>query len=199
MKELVIATQNPNKAKEIRKILPPEIEVFTASEKGIHSSPEETENTLFGNALIKARHVHKQLNDPSILVMSDDSGLFVEALDGAPGVHSARFAGENASDEDNLNLLLDKLKGKIKRKATFKCRIVLLSSHDTQRFDGEVNGEIIEVPRGNQGFGYDPVFIPINYTQTFAELDSEIKNKISHRAVALEKFRNYFIKNLSKY
>ena len=198
MKELVIATQNPNKAKEIRKILPPEIKVFTASEKGIHSSPEETENTLFGNALIKARHVHEQLHDQSKLVMSDDSGLFVEALDGAPGVHSARFAGENASDEDNLNLLLEKLKGKIKRKAKFKCCIVLLNLQDTLRFDGEVSGEIIEVPHGKRGFGYDPVFIPNNYTKTFAELDSEIKNKISHRAVALEKFKNYFVKNLSK-
>lgn len=149
---------------------------------------DEDQPTLEGNALKKARYVHSVTGLPSL---SDDTGLEVDALDGAPGVYSARYAGENVTYQDNVLKLLRELEGESERSARFRTVVALVSSEDENLFHGVCNGVILTEQRGEKGFGYDPVFKPEGYDQTFAELSSEVKNEISHRGRAVHKFISF--------
>lgn len=151
----------------------------------------EDQPTLQGNALKKARYVARQTKLPAL---SDDTGLEVEALDGGPGVYSARYAGENATYEDNVMKLLKELKGKSNRKAQFRTVAALVTEEKEFTFEGICRGQIIEDQKGSKGFGYDPVFLPDGYDKTFAELDSSTKNAISHRGKAVQKFVEFLRK-----
>ena len=148
----------------------------------------ETADTLEGNATQKAEFIYSRINSDCF---ADDTGLEVEALGGEPGVYSARYAGENCSFSDNVNKLLNNMKGKTNRKARFRTAIALLFNGEEYLFEGIVNGSIIEEKRGNSGFGYDPIFVPENYTETFSELGNDIKNQISHRAKAVKKLIDF--------
>lgn len=178
---LVFATNNLHKLEEIRKITTDSIQIVSLKDCGFNSDIEETKDSLEGNAKLKAETVFMATGHPCF---ADDTGLFVNALDGAPGIYSARFAGENAKDQDNVQLLLKKLEGVADRSAHFKTVISLVTEKENYLFCGEIHGTITEQPIGENGFGYDPVFIPEGFDQTFAQLDSSIKNKISHRAKA---------------
>lgn len=178
---LVFATNNLHKLEEIRKITTDSIQIVSLKDCGFNSDIEETKDSLEGNAKLKAETVFMATGHPCF---ADDTGLFVNALDGAPGIYSARFAGENAKDQDNVQLLLKKLEGVADRSAHFKTVISLVTEKENYLFSGEIHGKITEQPIGENGFGYDPVFIPEGFDQTFAQLDSSIKNKISHRAKA---------------
>jgi len=153
---------------------------------------EEDHPTLEGNALKKARYVYEATGLPAL---SDDTGLEVDALSGRPGVYSARYAGEDATYQDNLEKLLEELAGVAPkdRKAQFRTVAALVSGDDTHTFEGVCRGVILSKPRGDKGFGYDPVFQPEGYNQTFAELDPGVKNEISHRGRAIKKLRNFLI------
>lgn len=152
-------------------------------------SVEEDRPDLEGNALKKARHWFQKTGLPSL---SDDTGLEVDALNGAPGVYSARYAGEDASYEDNVNKLLSEIGGHTNRSAQFRTVVAYIDSEGKEHlFEGICRGEIISEKRGEKGFGYDPVFLPKGYEKTFAELSSEEKNKISHRGIAVQKFLRY--------
>lgn len=178
---LVFATNNLHKLEEIRKITTDSIQIVSLKDCGFNSDIEETKDSLEGNAKLKAETVFMATGHPCF---ADDTGLFVNALDGAPGIYSARFAGENAKDQDNVQHLLKKLEGVADRSAHFKTVISLVTEKENYLFSGEIHGTITEQPIGENGFGYDPVFIPEGFDQTFAQLDSSIKNKISHRAKA---------------
>lgn len=181
---LVFATNNAHKAQEVQQILGPDFEIKTLREIGCFEDIPETENTLEGNALLKARFVRDHFG---LDCFSDDSGLEVMALGGAPGVHSARYAGEGRNSEDNIALLLKNLQGLQDRRAQFRAVVALVSDGQEILLEGVCTGKIIDEKRGSGGFGYDPVFIPDGYDQTFAELGDEIKNRISHRGKAIEK------------
>ncbi len=182
--ELVFASNNQHKLREIRDIAGNDYQMLSLVDIGFHEEIDETELTLEGNALLKARAIHQRFNKN---VFADDTGLEVEALDGRPGVFSARYAGEGCSFEDNVKKLLQELKGIENRKARFRTAIALILNDKEYIFEGIVNGVITERPSGGGGFGYDPVFLPDGYQQNFAEMDAEIKNKISHRGRAMEK------------
>lgn len=180
-RELVLATANANKVAEIRAILPPGFVLYSLTESGVHSELPETTGTIAGNALQKALKVY-ELTGKSCL--ADDSGLIVPALGGKPGVDSAFFAGLPRSDQRNMEKLLADLQGK-SRSAYFVCVIALVLEGKEFLFQGELHGSIAPVPTGNNGFGYDPVFVPDGYARTLAEFMPEEKNRISHRANAL--------------
>lgn len=181
---LVIATTNKNKLKEFQVILKDlNIEIRSLDDFGPIPPAIEDGDSFDENAYKKALHTAKVLGLPAI---ADDSGLVVEALEGAPGVHSARYAGENATDEDNLHKLLTELQGIENRKAHFQCVLsIAVPSGPALTYEGICDGIIIDEKRGNNGFGYDPVFYREDYEKTFAELSMEEKNKISHRGKAL--------------
>jgi XTP/dITP diphosphohydrolase len=181
MHTLVFATNNPHKAREVEQILGPGFEVKTLKDIGCHEEIEETEPTLEGNALLKARYVKQHFGYDCF---SEDTGLEVDALDGAPGVHTARYAGAGRDANDNINLLLQNLAGQTHREARFRTVIALLVDDTETLIEGVCEGQIAPERRGNGGFGYDPVFIPAGYDQSFAELGDDIKNQISHRAKA---------------
>lgn len=187
LKKLVIATGNSGKLREIQALLAPlNIEVIPQTTFKI---PEAAEPhcTFIENALAKARHASKLTNLPAL---ADDSGLCVEALHGAPGVHSAYFGGEPRSDAKNNAFLLEQLKGQENRRAYYYCALVLVRRHDDPQpliAEGMWTGEILEVPRGTNGFGYDPLFLDDKTEKTGAELEPDIKNHISHRGHALRK------------
>src|SRR6056297_2346010 len=186
IKKLVIASRNDHKILEMEQLLSPlGIEVLSTKDFPNLEEVVEDRPTLKGNALKKARYVAAQTNLPAL---SDDTGLEVEALNGEPGVYSARYAGPSASYEDNVIKLLDELSGKENRKARFRTIVALVDGDKEFTFEGICNGKIIEEQRGSEGFGYDPIFIPADYEYTFAELDSSKKNLISHRGKAVEKF-----------
>ncbi|MAO63896.1 MAG: non-canonical purine NTP pyrophosphatase, RdgB/HAM1 family [Balneola sp.] len=186
LKQLVIASRNPHKIQEMQQILQPlGIEVLSTQDFAELEEVVEDKETLQGNALKKARYVASETGLPAL---SDDTGLEVEALDGAPGVYSARYAGKNASYQDNVDKLLVELKNATTRKAQFRTVVALVNGAEEFTFEGVCKGEIITEKRGSGGFGYDPVFRPDGYEKTFAELDSETKNKISHRGRAIQKF-----------
>jgi XTP/dITP diphosphohydrolase len=188
MKEIVFATNNQHKLEEVRAMLGDSYKVVSLKEIGCFDDIPETADTLKGNALQKAEWVKERYGYDCF---ADDTGLEVEALGGAPGVYSARYAGENVTYADNNRKLLQEMKGKTNRNAAFKTVICLILNGETHFFEGEVRGRIIEENRGTTGFGYDPVFIPEGYDVTFAEMGAELKNKISHRAratAALVKF-----------
>ena len=184
MKKLVFATNNPHKLQEVREILAGQYEVVGLKDIGFSGDIPETGTTLDENASVKSHFVLERFG---MDCFADDTGLEVEALDGAPGVYSARYAGEDATYEKNVDRLLKELSGKTGRAARFRTVISLLLDGEEYKFEGIVNGEIIEERRGDGGFGYDPVFVPEGYDQTFAEMDAAQKNKISHRGRATRK------------
>lgn len=189
MKKLVFASNNAHKLAEIRSILAGRVEVVSLSDIDCHDDIPETADTLEGNALIKARHIWEHYG---LYCFADDTGLEVEALDGAPGVYSARFAGEKATFEDNISLLLERLQGiPAPRRAAFRTVIALIDEYGTHLFEGSVAGEITEERLGGQGFGYDPVFLPAGQTKTFAQLTESEKNSMSHRGRAIQKLASY--------
>lgn len=190
MHTLVFATNNPHKAREIEQILGGDYRILTLKDIGCEEDIEETENTLEGNALLKARYVKSNYGYDCF---SEDTGLEVEALGGAPGVHTARYAGESRSAEANIALLLQNLENKTNRKARFRTIIALITDGNEILLEGICPGQIALSKHGNGGFGYDPVFVPEGYEQTFAELGDDVKNRISHRALATEKLRNILV------
>ena len=187
MNQLILATHNNHKSREFQDILP-QYSVKTLADLGHDEEIEETATDLEGNSLLKAKTIFKRYG---YVVISDDSGLEVNALNGAPGVYSARYAGEPRNDQRNTEKLLYKLQGASNRKAQFRTVITLMSPGNSFQFEGIVSGTIAESPRGEAGFGYDPVFVPKGYQQTFAELPADLKNKISHRANAIEKLLHF--------
>jgi XTP/dITP diphosphohydrolase len=191
---LIFATNNSNKLKEVKALLPQTIELISLSEIEFNEDIPETENTIEGNASLKSRTIH---NITQTNVFSDDSGLLVDALGGAPGVHSARYAGEQKKDEDNIQKLLKELEGETNRKAHFKTVMSLIVNGEEHLFEGIIYGTIIHEKRGTNGFGYDPVFIPDGYTKTFAEMSKEEKSSISHRGIALKKMIAFLRTDLS--
>lgn len=191
-KDIVIATGNKGKLSEFKSILSPYFKkVYSSADYKNIPKIAETGNTFHDNAFIKAKTVSDHLGVDTI---ADDSGLLVDALDGAPGVYSARYAGPDATDEKNIEKLLSELKGSENRKAKFACAIVYYRvGRDAMLFTGECEGTITDEKKGDSGFGYDPVFFLEDYGKTMAEIPPEIKNSISHRALALSKLVNYLI------
>lgn len=192
MKEIVFATNNRHKLEEVREILSKSYKVLSLKDIGCFDEIPETAETLEGNALIKAKWVFDKYGFDCF---SDDTGLEVDYLNGAPGVYSARYAGENATFKDNYLKLLDALSsaGDSERIARFRTVICLIKSGESFYFDGIVEGKIATYISGDQGFGYDPVFIPNGYQETFAEMGMELKNRISHRALATEKLVDFLL------
>ena len=184
MKTIVFATNNAHKLEEVRAIISGKIRIVSLSDIGCTEELPETSDTLEGNALQKASYVKEHFGYDCF---ADDTGLEVEALNGEPGVRSARYAGDEHDSNANIEKLLSKLAGQPNRKARFRTVIALIMNGKTEFFEGRINGQIIDGRRGNTGFGYDPVFIPDGYSQTFAELGADEKNKISHRAIAARK------------
>lgn len=189
MHKIVLASRNQHKIQEMREILSPlGIELLSALDFPELKEVEEDLPTLEGNALKKARYVSQTTNLPAL---SDDTGLEVKALGNAPGVYSARYAGENASYDDNVTKLLSEMEKKGDRNAQFRTVVAFVDGDKESVFEGICEGEITDSRRGERGFGYDPVFQPKGYLITFAELDSEEKNRISHRGKAVQKFAEF--------
>ncbi|MDR2389431.1 MAG: non-canonical purine NTP diphosphatase [Tannerellaceae bacterium] len=188
MKTLVFATNNPHKLEEIQNILSGKIRIRSLSEINCPEDIPETADTLEENALMKARFVKENYGYDCF---ADDTGLEVEALNDAPGVYSARYAGEARSFQANKEKLLKEMQGKDNRKARFRTVIALILNEKEYVFEGLVNGFITKEERGSEGFGYDPLFVPDGYEQTFAELGNDIKNTISHRALAGKKLATF--------
>lgn len=186
--KIVFATNNKHKLDEVRKIIAGKIEIVSLEEIGCQDDIPETADTLEGNALLKANYIKNKFG---LDCFADDTGLEVEALNNAPGVYSARYAGIAHDSEANMKKLLSELKGKENRKARFRTVIALVIGRDIHLFEGIVKGTIETEKKGENGFGYDPVFVPEGYTQTFAELGDNIKNNISHRAEAVRKLNDY--------
>jgi len=186
--KLIFATHNKNKLKEVKSLVPSSIELLSLDEINFNDEIEETADTIEGNALLKAKTIYEKTG---INCFADDSGLLVDALNGAPGVCSARYAGEQKNDQDNMQKLLHELNDKPNRNAHFKTAMALIIGGKDYLFEGKIEGKIITEKLGSNGFGYDPIFVPDGYHETFAQLDSETKNKISHRARALKKLLEY--------
>lgn len=190
-KKLVFATNNHHKLTEIKAILGEQIEILSLNDINCHVDIPETADTLEGNAKMKAEYIYQHYH---LDCFADDTGLEVKALNGAPGVFSARYAGEGHDSQANMKKLLEHLKGKTNREAQFRTAICLIENGEEHLFEGLVKGKIIEEKRGEAGFGYDPVFVPDGYDKTFAELGEDIKNQISHRARAVKKLCDYLKK-----
>lgn len=189
MNTIVLASRNKHKIEELRSTLAP----LGITLKSTYDFPDleeviEDRDTLEGNALKKARYVFKETGLPTL---SDDTGLEVDALDGRPGVYSARYAGKDATYQDNVDKLLGEMLGVDNRTARFRTVVALITESGVYTFEGVCKGTIIKEERGNQGFGYDPVFLPDGYDETFAELDADTKNEISHRGHAIQKFYDW--------
>ena len=182
--KLVFATNNPNKLKEVKEILPNTIELLSMKDIQCFDEIEETETTLEGNAQLKADYITQKFG---YNCFADDTGLEVEILKGKPGVYSARFAGKPCNSENNMQKLLAELKNKTNRKAQFRTAISLNLNEEKFLFEGICKGEILTKKQGEKGFGYDPIFKPENHTTSFAEMSSEEKNTISHRGIAIKK------------
>ncbi len=188
MRELVFATNNKHKLQEVRDMLDGIVVVKSLADCGLEGDIPETADTLQGNALQKAQWVWDRCKTDCF---ADDTGLEVSALNGAPGVYSARYAGEHCSFDDNINKLLAALEGEDNRKARFRTVVCLIEGGNPKYFEGQVNGKILTERRGAEGFGYDPVFQPERFALTFAEMPEEVKNTISHRGVAIAKLVEY--------
>ncbi|GJH41289.1 non-canonical purine NTP pyrophosphatase [Capnocytophaga sp. HP1101] len=186
--KLVFATHNPHKLNEIQALLPKNIELLSLSDINCNEDIPETAATIEGNALLKAQYIkeHYHCN-----VFADDTGLEVQALNNAPGVYSARYAGEQKNDKDNMQLLLKNMEGTSHREAHFKTVIALCLGNGVYTFEGIAEGHIGTTPIGTNSFGYDPIFIPKGLNKTFAELTQEEKNCISHRGKAFEKLLHF--------
>ena len=182
--KLVFATHNEHKLREVQELVPSHVELVSLTDIGCYDDIAETEDTIEGNARLKAEYVRKNYG---LGCFADDTGLEVHALGGAPGVYSARYAGPAKNSEENIKKLLKNLNGIDDRSAQFKTVIALSLADAELDFEGICKGEIIDEPRGHEGFGYDPVFQPTGYNLTFAEMNSEEKGKISHRGIAIRK------------
>lgn len=190
MKKIVFATNNQHKLEEIRKITQGSLEILSLTDIGCNEEIDETGITLNENALIKATYVKERYGFDCF---ADDTGLEVDALEGAPGVYSARYAGEACRPEDNMEKLLAEMKDTENRRAQFRTVIALRCNGENHLFEGVIRGSIIREKKGNEGFGYDPIFMPEGYDKTFAELGTEVKNQISHRAVATGKLMHFLL------
>lgn len=195
--KICFATHNQNKVFEIQNLLNSNIEIITLNDLNEIEEIEETENTLEGNALLKATYIYNKYKIPTF---ADDSGLEVEALNGDPGVYSARYAGLQKNDKDNIKLLLKNMKGIKNRSAQFRTVIAYLDNDQSQLFEGITKGYIIDKPIGNNGFGYDPIFIPNELKKdkiekTLAEISLHEKNKLSSRSKAIMKFIKFINKH----
>jgi XTP/dITP diphosphohydrolase len=189
MIKLCFASNNQHKLQEIRKAVGTILDIVSLDEIQCFDELPETRTTLEGNSLQKAEYVWDNFKTPCF---ADDTGLEVAALNGAPGVYSARYAGDHRSNDDNINLLLQNLKNDTNRKARFRTVITLVGLTEAPvYFEGIIDGAIIDVRRGSQGFGYDSVFVPEGHSRTFAEMDLAEKNKLSHRALAVKKLVDY--------
>ena len=189
--KLVFATNNLNKLKEVQEMLPNSIELLSLKDISCFDEIDETETTLEGNAKLKADYI---TNKFGYNCFADDTGLEVESLDGKPGVYSARFAGEPANSEKNMQKLLIDLENKSNKKAQFRTTVALNIDDKKFLFEGICKGEILTQKQGEKGFGYDPIFKPKGYQKSFAEMSSTAKNKISHRGIAIQKLVA-FLKN----
>jgi XTP/dITP diphosphohydrolase len=192
--KLVFASNNKNKIQEIQALVPSTIQIVSLEEIGCFEDIPETADTIEGNAILKADYVTKKYGYDCF---ADDTGLEVEALNGAPGVYSARYAGEQKDANDNMDKLLFELKDKLNRKANFKTVIALNLNGKQNLFTGIINGKIIEEKIGTNGFGYDPIFVADGYEKTFAELTMEEKSTISHRGIAVKQLIEELKKNNS--
>ena len=190
---IVFASANKSKIQEISALIPSTYKLVSLEDIGITEDIPETGLTIKDNSEIKARYVAEVLIKKKLpwAVIADDSGLEVEALNGEPGVYSARYAGMQKNDTANNKKLLDELANFTNRKAIFVTTITLILNNQIFFFNGQINGTIALEPKGTKGFGYDPLFIPQGYQSTFAELEKDVKNKISHRAIALKKVIQY--------
>jgi len=189
--QLVFASNNVNKIKEIQQLVPNSIQIVSLHDIGCTEEIPETANTIEGNAILKADYVTKKYD---LACFADDSGLEVDALNGAPGVYSARYAGEPKNDDNNMNKLLLNLKDIPHRKANFKTVICLNLNGQQHLFTGIITGKIIDEKIGNNGFGYDPIFVADGYSKTFAELTMEEKSSISHRGIAVKQLVDFLNK-----
>ena len=185
---LIFATSNQNKVLEIQKILPKKFNIKSLKDLNYFEDVPENETTIEGNAVFKAKYIYKKFN---INVFADDTGLEVEALNGEPGVHSARYAGKTRNSEKNIKKLLKNLKNIKNRNARFKTVIALIIDNKLHIFSGIVEGYILDSPKGNNGFGYDPIFCPNGFDKSFAELTLKEKNLISHRSLAMKKLIDF--------
>ncbi|MCR5445003.1 MAG: RdgB/HAM1 family non-canonical purine NTP pyrophosphatase [Bacteroidales bacterium] len=189
MKRLIFATNNKHKVEEVRAALNGTVEILSLTESGLSGEIPETADTLQGNALQKASWVWERTHMPCF---ADDTGLEVDALNGAPGVYSARYAGEHCSFDDNIDKLLTALDGQTNRKACFRTVICLIEDGNPRYFEGRVDGQILTKRYSNgEGFGYDPIFMPNRFAVSFAEMPLEVKNHISHRGLAVKKLVEY--------
>lgn len=190
--ELIIASQNQNKLVEFKKILGDKINLFSLSDIGLNQEIPENEKTIKKNAMFKAKFVNIQTGKN---VFADDTGLEIDSLNGEPGVYSARYSGVDINSDKNIELVLRKLKNKSNRNSRFKTIISLILDGNSINFEGVVEGKITEEKRGNNGFGYDPIFQPNGYASTFGEMSLKEKNKISHRSIAINKMVQYLKEN----
>ncbi len=186
--KLVFATNNKDKVKEIKALLGDNIELLSLKDIGCTEDIEETENTLEGNAKLKVDYVTRKYG---VNCFADDTGLEVDALDGSPGVYSARYAGENVTYEDNVQKMLGEMRGRTNRKAQFRTVIALNLNKEQYLFEGICAGEILESTKGSSGFGYDPIFKPKGFNESFAEMSLAQKGKISHRGLAMKKLIDF--------
>ena len=189
---LIFATGNHHKVKEVKQMLDDSIEIVSMREIGVTEDIPETSGTIQGNALQKARYLAKNYQ---VNCFSEDTGLEIEILDGAPGVDTAMYGGEDRKAEDNIARVLEELMGKMNRAAQFRTVIALIMDGKEYTFEGVCKGSILRSERGYGGFGYDPIFQPMGYDKTFAELSSQVKNDISHRGIATKKLID-FLKTL---
>ena len=190
--KLVFATNNKHKLQEVRDIVGNRVEVLSLSDIDCYDDIPETADTLQGNALIKAKHIYDKYG---MNCFADDTGLEVEALGGEPGVYSARYAGEECNSEANMLKLLQNLTGKNNRNAQFRTVIALIINGEEKLFNGIVKGSISNEKNGDSGFGYDPIFIPEGYNESFAQMSGEMKNSISHRFRATKQLSDYLKEN----
>ncbi|MFT5257837.1 MAG: XTP/dITP diphosphohydrolase [Arenicella sp.] len=188
--KLVFATNNLNKLKEVQEMLSNTIEIVSLKEINCFDEVDETETTLEGNAKLKADYITQKFG---YNCFADDTGLEVESLDGKPGVYSARYAGEPVNSENNMQKLLTELKGKENRKAQFRTAVCLNLNGEQYLFEGACKGEILKEKQGIEGFGYDPLFKPAGFSESFANMNSEDKNKISHRGIAMQQLIDFLL------
>jgi len=192
MNKLVFATNNAHKLAEVKAILEPQFTIISLNELNCNDEIPETADTLQGNALLKATYIHDKFG---LDCFADDTGLEIAELNGEPGVYSARYAGEDNNSTNNMNKVLKLLENKTNRKACFRTVIALFQGENTIFFDGKINGDIALSPQGESGFGYDPIFIPEGFQLSFAQLSSEEKNSISHRAIAVSKLIDFLLQS----
>ena len=190
MNKLVFATNNAHKLAEVRSILEPQFKIISLEDLNCTDDIPETAQTLDGNALLKATWIHSKFG---MDCFADDTGLEVDALGGEPGVYSARYAGEENNSYNNMSKVLTLLGDDTNRKARFRTVIALIQDKKNHFFEGRIEGDISLIPRGDSGFGYDPIFVPKGYLLSFAQLSAEEKNQISHRALALHKLMDFLL------